>query len=105
MGIYTIIFCLCLALVEMCWWRCSPRILVLGLRLWLLKHFHFLTRAWGKGAVAIYIGSIMLAKWNFLGIICGAWMLTIGILLVFYGRRAEAKLKRLRGRPISFASV
>jgi len=103
--IYTIIFCLTLALVEMCWWSWAPRLLVLHLRLKLFKKFNFLTRAWGKGMLTIYIGSIMLAKWEFFDIISGIYMLAIGVLFIIYGRFAERKMKRLKGQAISFASV
>jgi len=103
--IYTIIFCLALALVEMCWWSWAPRLLVLNLRLKLFKKFNFLTRAWGKGMLTIYIGSIMLAKWELFDILSGVYMLVIGVLFIIYGRYAERKMKRLKGQAVSFASV
>jgi len=103
--IYTIVFCLCLSIVEMCWWTFAPRLLIHRLRLKLYKSFNFLTRAWGKGMLAIYIGSIMLAKLEFLDIISGIYMLIIGVFLIIYGRWAEKKLKLLKGQVISFASL
>jgi len=103
--IWTILFCLSLALVEICWWSCAPRFLLLRLRLKLLRSFNFLTRAWGKGMLVIYIGSIMLAKWELFDIISGVYMLIIGALLIIFGRYSEMKMKRLMGKQISFASV
>jgi len=103
--IWTVLFCLSLATVEIFWWTHVPRFLVLRLRLKLVQSFNFLTRAWGKGMLALYIGSIMMAKWEFLDIISGIYMLTVGVLLIMFGRYAEWKLRQLRAKHISFASM
>lgn len=106
--IWIITFCLSLALIEMCWWscdKCTPRFFVLRLRLRLLHAVNFLTKASGKGSVTLYIGTIMLAKWELLDIISGIYMLTIGALLFIFGRLVEFKLKLLKKQQISFTSV
>jgi len=103
--IFTIMFCLALALVEISWLSWAPRFLVLNFRLKLFKKFNFLTRAWCKGMLIIYIGSIMLAKWERFDILSGVYMLVIGVLFIIYGFFAERKMKRLKGQAVSFASV
>lgn len=103
--IWTIVFCLSLATIEMFWWTHVPRFLVLRVRLELLQSFTFLTRAWGKGMLALYIGSIMMAKWELFDIISGIYMVTVGVLLIMFGRYAEWKMRKLRAKHVSFASM
>jgi len=105
-NIWTIMFCLSLVIIEEEFlWSHVPRFLILLLRKKLLQSFNCLTRAWGKGALAIYIGSIMLAKWKFLDIISGIYMLTVGSLLIIFGRYAESKYKKLMKKLISLATA
>jgi len=105
---WTIVFCLSLAVIEMFWWTCpicAPRFFILKFRVKLLRAVNSLTRASGKGSVTLYVGSVMLAKWELLDIISGIYMLAVGVLYFILGRVVEYKMKHLQTKQISFASV
>merc|ERR1711953_215710 len=47
------------------------------------------------GALCIYIGSQLLAKWQIIASIVGAYMIVIGIVMIIYGHFAERQLKKM----------
>jgi len=103
--IYTILFCLSLAVVEMCWCPWVPKLLLFNLRRKLFRTFNFLTRAWGKGISSIYIGCIMLTKLRPLFLLSGAYMLGVGLLFLIFGRIVEKKMQRLTDKQILLTLV
>merc|ERR1719319_2171112 len=104
--IYSILICGALALIEMSFCTCkcfkNRKGCLLTLRLKLIRWFNFLTRAWGQGALCIYVGSLLLAKWSILKIIAGVYMLCIGVIMVIYGYHAERTIKKMAASDDKF---
>ncbi len=61
------------------------------------KNARFLCFVNGRGAFYFFIGTLALTEWNLLRVVLGAYMMTVGVGLVWFGYLANKKLEAING--------